>query len=72
MNGATSNTRNVQESLPANTHEGARSDRWLDLGTTSQQHREKPLAFAADLDEWDDAVAEYREKYPANDNQPAN
>ena len=26
----------------------------------TEQHRETPLAFAADLDEWDDAVAEYR------------
>lgn len=28
------------------------------------EHREKPLAFAAELDEWDDAVAEYREQHP--------
>lgn len=32
----------------------------------TEQHRAKPLAFAADLDEWDDAVAEYRENHPAN------
>lgn len=28
------------------------------------EHRDRPLAFAADLDEWDDAVAEYRENHP--------
>lgn len=30
------------------------------------EHREKPLAFAAELDEWDDALAEYLEKHPSN------
>jgi uncharacterized protein YchJ len=30
------------------------------------EHRKKPLAFAAELDEWNDAVAEYREHHPVN------
>lgn len=32
----------------------------------AEKHREKPLEFAAELDEWDDAVAEYRENHPTN------
>jgi hypothetical protein len=34
------------------------------------QHRETPLAFAADLDEWDDAVAEYRESIRSTSREP--
>lgn len=32
----------------------------------TEHHRATPLAYAADLDEWDDAVAEYRENHPTN------
>lgn len=32
----------------------------------TEDHLAKPLSFAADLDEWDDAVAEYRETHPTN------